>query len=50
MFSKIVLDSFKGMFGYKFFMSSDAKVKCGSHGVSKILDQFFDVFYVEGVW
>jgi len=34
MFSKIVLVSFTGMFGYKFFMSSDAKLKYGSHGVS----------------
>ena len=34
MFSKIVLVSFTGMFGYRFLMSSDAKVKCGSHGVS----------------
>ena len=50
MFSKIVLVSFTRMFGYRFLMSSDAKVKCSSHGVSKILDQFFGVSYVEGVW
>jgi hypothetical protein len=25
--------SFKGMFAYKFLMSSDAKVKCGGYGV-----------------
>ena len=34
MFSRIVLDSFTGMFEYRFVMSNDANVKCGNNGVS----------------
>jgi len=34
--SSIVLVSLVGMLGYRFFMSSDANLKCGAHGVSSI--------------
>jgi len=32
--SSIVLVSLVGMLGYRSFMSSDANLKCGVHGVS----------------
>jgi len=34
--SSIVLVSLVGMLGYRFFMSNDANLKCGAHGVSPI--------------
>jgi hypothetical protein len=36
--AKIVFLSPTGMIEYRFVMSNEAKVKCGSNGVSKILD------------
>jgi hypothetical protein len=33
-FSSIVLVFVVGMLGYRFFMSSDANLKCGAHDVS----------------
>jgi hypothetical protein len=35
---RIVLVSFTGMFEYKLVMSRDASVKCGTVGVSVILE------------